>query len=79
MNTEYTLEHLCEYHAAVLDHTSRGTYLQISEVGIQEIVFTHTFVPRTANSVIVMIKKLAEDYPPGSQLKRPLAAVCSFT
>ena len=78
MNTEHTLERLCEYHAVVLDHTSRGTYLQISEDDIQEIVFTHSYIPKTATNIIVMIKKLVEDFQPGSQLKRPLAAVCSF-
>lgn len=79
MNTEHTLERLCEYKARVLDHTYRGTNLQIIEGDIQEIVFTPTFVPSSANNVIVMIKKLVEDYPPSSQIKRPLAAVCSFT
>lgn len=79
MNAEHTLERLCEYRAVVLDHSRQGTYLQICDGDIQEIVFTHSYIPSTATNIIVMIKKLVEDLQPGPQLKRPLATVCSFT
>lgn len=78
MTTENMIEKYVEYRATVLNHPRCGTNLQIIEDNIQEVVFTHSFVPSTATNIIVMIKRLVEDYP-DSYMKRPLAVVCSFT